>query len=189
MKIIVAVSGASGSIYARLLLARLSACAAVESVAVVCSDNALRIAEHELSGPLYDKACSKLVPYANTDLFAPMASGSSGYDAMVVVPASMGAVGRMAGGISDDLISRAADVMLKERRKLIVVFREMPLSYIHLQNLSALTLAGAVVLPAAPAFYALPEDMEGLCNSVVDKIFQQLALTDEPIFRWTGGSE
>ncbi len=189
MKVIVAVSGASGSIYARLLISRLSAISAVEHIAVVCSANALRIVEHELSHPLYDSECSKIVMYDNTDFFAPMASGSSLYDAMIIVPASMGMVGRVARGVSDDLISRAADVMLKEHRKLVVVFREMPLSCIHLQNLSTLSLAGAVVLPASPAFYALPESIEDLCNSVVDKILLQLSLSDASVFDWSKESK
>ena len=147
-KIVVAVTGASGAIYARKVVERLLQSPRVGRVAVVCSANGRRVMDYERERlPEGDR---RLVRYDNDDMFAPPASGSAGYDGMVVVPCSMGSAGRIAAGISGDLIGRAADVMLKERRPLVLVVRETPLSTVHLRNLTALSECGAVVLPPRP---------------------------------------
>jgi 4-hydroxy-3-polyprenylbenzoate decarboxylase len=116
-------------------------------------------------------------------MFAAPASGSAGWDAMVVVPCSVGSLGRIASGVSGDLIARAADVMLKERRPLILVVRETPLNLIHIRNMATLAEAGAVVLPAAPSFYSAPADMEALCATVTDRVVSLLGL-GEPAYKW-----
>jgi 4-hydroxy-3-polyprenylbenzoate decarboxylase len=121
--------------------------------------------------------------FDNDDMFASPASGSATWDAMVVVPASMGCVGRIAAGISSDLIARAADVMLKEGRPLIVVPRETPLNLIHLRNLVTLAEAGAVILPASPSFYSRPADLEALARTVTDRILARLGI-DVPHYEW-----
>lgn len=144
MKLILAVTAASGAVYARQTAERLAALDCVESVALVYSDVAPTVMAHE-GVALPDHP--KFVRYDNRDLFAPPASGSARYDAMIVVPCSVGTAGRIASGVSQTLIERAADVMLKERRRLILVVRETPLSLIHLRNLTALAECGAVVLP------------------------------------------
>ena len=123
--------------------------------------------------------------FDNDDLFAPPASGSADYDAMAVVPCSVGTLGRIACGVSQSLIERAADVMLKERRRLVLVVRETPLSLIHLRNMTALTEAGAVVLPASPGFYARPSSVEELCRSVAERVTALLGIFG-PRYRWTG---
>ena len=148
MKLILAVTAASGAVYARQTAERLAALDCVESVALVYSDVAPTVMAHE-GVALPDHP--KFVRYDNRDLFAPPASGSARYDAMIVVPCSVGTAGRIASGVSQTLIERAADVMLKERRRLILVVRETPLSLIHLRNLTVLAECGAVVLPAAPS--------------------------------------
>ena len=166
MKLILAVTAASGAVYARQTAERLAALDCVESVALVYSDVAPTVMAHE-GVALPDHP--KFVRYDNRDLFAPPASGSARYDAMIVVPCSVGTAGRIASGVSQTLIERAADVMLKERRRLILVVRETPLSLIHLRNLTALAECGAVVLPAAPSFYARPADIESLCATVTER--------------------
>lgn len=167
MKLILAVTAASGAVYARQTAERLAALDCVESVALVCSALAPQVMAHE-GVVLPDHP--KFVRYDNGDLFAPPASGSARYDAMIVVPCSVGTAGRIAAGVSQTLIERAADVMLKERRRLILVVRETPLSLIHLRNLTTLAECGAVVLPAAPSFYAHPCDIGSLCASVTERI-------------------
>ena len=173
-KIVVAVTGASGAIYARKVVERLLQSPRVGRVAVVCSANGRRVMDYERERlPEGDR---RLVRYDNDDMFAPPASGSAGYDGMVVVPCSMGSAGRIAAGISGDLIGRAADVMLKERRPLVLVVRETPLSTVHLRNLTALSECGAVVLPASPSFYAGPADVETLCDTVAVRAVRMLGI-------------
>lgn len=183
MKLIVAVTAASGAIYARLLLERLLRNSAVERIALILSDRAAEVADYERVALPDDP---RIVRYANDDLFAAPASGSARFDAMVVVPCSAGTLGRIAAGVSHSLIERAADVMLKERRRLLLVLRETPLSLVHLRNMTAATEAGAVVLPAAPAFYAHPRTIEELCGSVVERI-EALAGLDGERYEWSGG--
>ncbi len=180
MKIIVAVTAASGAIYARQLLEQLVTSPQVENISLILSTNAEAVAETEgVTLPESDK----ITRYANDNLFAAPASGSARWDAMVIVPSSVGTVGRVASGVSQTLIERAADVMLKERRRLVVVVRETPLSLIHLRNMTTLTEAGAIVLPASPSFYSRPTDIEELCSTVTERIVSLLGI-DAPHFEW-----
>ena len=162
MKIVVAVTAASGALYARLCLEQLLRAEEVSEIALVYSAHAREVADFEGVTLPEDP---RIRIFDNDDLFAPPASGSADYDAMAVVPCSVGTLGRIACGISQSLIERAADVMLKERRRLVLVVRETPLSLIHLRNMTALTEAGAVVLPASPGFYARPSSIEELCRA------------------------
>ena len=160
MKIIVAITGASGAIYARQCLENLIVHPAVERVALILSDNAEDVLRAEgVTLP----AAECVERFSNSDMWASVASGSARWDAMIIIPASMGTVGRIASGISRTLIERAADVMLKERRRLVVVVRESPYSLIHLRNMTTLTEAGAIILPASPSFYFNPSTVEELC--------------------------
>lgn len=180
MNIVVAVTAASGSIYARLLVESLAASGDVGRIALVYSDNARAVAEHEgVAMP----ADAKIVEYSNSDLFASPASGSAAWDAMVVVPSSVGTVGRVAGGVSQTLIERAADVMLKERRRLVFVVRETPYSLVHLRNMVALTEAGAIIVPASPSFYSKPATVEELCRTVVERVVALLGIA-APHYEW-----
>jgi 4-hydroxy-3-polyprenylbenzoate decarboxylase len=181
-KIILAITGASGSIYAVKLLEKIiSLKDRPEEIAVVFSDNAKSIWEFE-TGTKF-KAAPPAKEYKNSNLFIPFASGSSDYDTMIICPASMGIIGRIAHGISDDLIARAADVMLKERRKLILVPRETPYNLIHIRNMETLTLAGAIICPASPSFYSLPKTIDDLVMTIVERV---LALSgfEADTYRW-----
>lgn len=176
MNIVVAVTAASGSIYARLLVEALAASGEVGRIALIYSENARAVAEHEgVAMP----ADAKIVEYSNSDLFASPASGSAAWDAMVVVPSSVGTVGRVANGVSQTLIERAADVMLKERRRLVFVVRETPYSLVHLRNMVALTEAGAIIVPASPSFYSKPATVEELCRTVVERVVALLGVKAE----------
>lgn len=180
MNIVVAVTAASGSIYASLLVESLAASGDVGRIALVYSENARAVAEHEgVAMP----ADAKIVEYSNSDLFASPASGSAAWDAMVVVPSSVGTVGRVANGVSQTLIERAADVMLKERRRLVFVVRETPYSLVHLRNMVALTEAGAVIVPASPSFYSKPVTVEELCRTVVERVVALLGIA-APHYEW-----
>lgn len=180
-KIIIAVTGASGTIYARLLIEALLRTEQTQEIALIVSKNAHSVMEYEGETiPISDR---RITLYDNSDLFAPVASGSANYHSMVIVPCSMGTLGRIASGVSSDLISRAADVMLKERRKLIVVARETPLSTIHLRNMTTLSECGAIILPASPSFYCLPTDIVSLCTTVVERIIAQCGIESER-FSW-----
>ncbi len=181
-RLVVAVTGASGAIYADLLLRALAGRRDEwERVGVVFSRNARITWEWELGESPPQLAAMDY--YDNDDFFAPFASGSAHYDTMIVIPASMGTIGRMAHGISDSLILRAADVMLKERRRLVLVPREMPLSAIHLKNMAVLADAGAVICPAMPAYYSKPETVRALARTVVERVLR-LAGFDHDGFRW-----
>ncbi len=181
-KIILAVTGASGSIYALKLLEKLLKLDdRPEEIAVVFSDRGKEIWEYETGRKFYASAGAK--EYNNKDFYAPFASGSSLYSTMIICPASMGMTGRIANGTADDLISRAADVMLKERRKLIIVPRETPFNLIHIKNIKKLANAGAVICPASPSFYSLPETIDDLVMTVVDRIID-LAGFNSGSFRW-----
>lgn len=160
MKIIVAITGASGAIYARQALEVLVAHPDVERVALILSDHAEDVMRAE---GVELPTSERIERYDNSDMWASVASGSARWDAMIIIPASMGTVGRIASGISRTLIERAADVMLKERRRVVVVVRESPYSLIHLRNMTTLTEAGAIVLPASPSFYFNPTTIEELC--------------------------
>lgn len=176
MRVVVAITAASGAIYARQLLAALVASDEVERVALIYSANARDVVAHE--GEKMPES-EKIEVFENDNLFASPASGSARWDAMVVVPSSVGTVGRVASGVSQTLIERAADVMLKERRRLIFVVRETPYSLIHLRNMTTLTEAGAVILPATPSFYSLPQSIEEVCQTVTERVTAMLGLTCE----------
>ena len=184
MNIIVAVTGASGSIYARLLLeelCRFHSAGQVKQVGVVFSDKAKDVWDHEIAAFLEFDAPFAI--YDNDDFNAPFASGSSLYDAMIICPCSMGTMGRIANGLSDTLITRAADVMLKERRRLILSIRETPIHLIHINNMQILTQAGAIIAPASPSFYSHPQTIEELAMTVVDRLLQLAELKKET-YRW-----
>ncbi len=172
MRVTVAVTGASGAIYARQLVERL-----VESgveVELIFTHNAECVVRCENEDRLFN--FSEVKYLNNDDFFTAPASGSSCSDAMVIIPCSMGMVGRIASGCSDDLISRAADVMLKERHTLIVVPRETPLNSIHLRNLHELSSAGAIICPAMPSFYNNPTSVEEVVGTVTERIIKLLGL-------------
>jgi 4-hydroxy-3-polyprenylbenzoate decarboxylase len=186
MKLVVAVGGASGSIYARRLL---DALVQIETrrpadleVGLCFSSSGAEVWHHEL-GPIPELPFRR---YGLRDFRAPFASGSAGWDAMVVIPCSTGGLARIAHGISEDLIGRAADVMLKERRKLVLVVRETPLSLIHLENMLQVTRAGAVVLPASPSFYSSPQTLDALLDTVIGRVLDQLGLPNDLMPRWGG---
>jgi 4-hydroxy-3-polyprenylbenzoate decarboxylase len=173
VKLVVAIGGASGSIYAKRILDVLAKSGHTDlEVGLVFSASGAEVWTHEI-GKVPDYPFKR---YGLKDFHAPFASGSAGWDAMVVVPCSTGGLARIAHGVSDNLIGRAADVMLKERRKLVLVVRETPLSTIHLENMLTVTRAGAVVLPAAPSFYSSPLTIEALLDTVVGRVFDQLGL-------------
>lgn len=181
-KIVVAVTGASGSIYARLLLQKLEElCAQLEEVALVMSDNAKNVWEFELDNDDYKSIPFKT--YSKTDFMAPFASGSAKFDTMVIIPCSMGTLGRIATGVSDDLITRAADVILKERRKLILVARDTPFNLIHIRNMQTVTEAGGIICPAIPSYYSKPQTIEDLAMTVVNRIIDLIGL-DNNSYRW-----
>ena len=181
-KIVVAVTGASGSIYAKSLLDNLTLLnAQIEKVGVVMSDNAKEVWRYELGNEDYNNYNFDF--YAKMDFNAPFASGSAKYDTMIIAPCSMGTLGRIAHGISNDLISRAADVILKERRKLIAVVRDTPFSLIHLNNMKTVTEAGGIICPANPSFYSLPKTIEEVAQTVVDRVIDLAGLEKES-YRW-----
>lgn len=169
MKVIVAITGASGAIYARQCIEQLISSEQVEQIALIISDKGREVlAYEEVELP----SSEKIQHYDNSDMFSPVASGSAEWDTMIIVPASMGSVGRIASGVSLSLIERAADVMLKERRRVIVVVRETPYSLIHLRNMTSLTEAGAVILPASPSFYSHPQSIEQATLTVVERVIK-----------------
>lgn len=182
MKIIVAITAASGAIYARQVLEHLVRSEQVERIALIMSDNAAAVVEHE--GEVLP-ASGKIECMDNHSMFSSVASGSATWDAMIVVPSSMGTVGRIAAGVSQTLIERAADVMLKERRRLIFVVRETPFSLIHLRNMTTLTEAGAVILPASPSFYSHPQSIEALTMTVVERVLVHAGIS-EPHYEFEG---
>jgi 4-hydroxy-3-polyprenylbenzoate decarboxylase len=181
MKVAIAVTGASGAIYAKLLFDKLLTIKSQwKEVSVVFSDNGLDVWKYEL-GQSPDNLPFKM--YDRKNFYAPFASGSSGYNVVIVCPCSMGTLGRIAHGVSDDLITRAADVMLKERRKLILVTRDTPLSLIHINNMKLVTEAGAIICPASPSFYSKPKDIQELVYTVVDRVLVLAGFTIDS-FKW-----
>ncbi|RNL56119.1 UbiX family flavin prenyltransferase [Pedobacter jejuensis] len=181
-KIVVAVTGASGSVYAKVLLDQLIKLEnQIEAVGVVMSDNAKEVWQFELGNQDYKNY--NFTFYSKNDFNAPFASGSAKYDTMIIVPCSMGTLGRIAHGISNDLISRAADVVLKERRKLIAVVRDTPFSLIHINNMKTVTEAGGIICPANPSFYSLPKSIEEVAGTVISRVLD-LADFEQQSYRW-----
>lgn len=167
-KIIVGVTGASGSVYALMLFKRLMELQNQwENVSVVVTQNAEDVWKYEL--PDHNLRSFPFKYYYWNDFFAPPASGSAGFDSMIIIPCSMGTLGKIASGIADNLLTRAADVMLKERKKLILVTREMPYNLVHIENMKTVTLAGGIICPASPSFYSLPQNQNDILFTVVDK--------------------
>jgi flavin prenyltransferase len=182
-KIIVAVSGASGSIYAKVLLDKLSLIKSQWSdLGIIITDNAKIVWETELGEKDYNIYDGKY--YDKTDFMAPFASGSANYNIMIIAPCSMGTVARISSGLSNDLISRAADVILKERRKLVCVVRESPYNLIHLKNMETITQAGGIICPASPSFYSKPKTIEEAAATVIDRVIHLAGLEIES-YKWS----
>ena len=168
-KIIVAVTGASGAIYAKVLFDKLVQLQGqIEEVGVLMSDNAKYVWKTELENTDYNNY--PFTFYDKMDFMTPFASGSANFGTMIICPSSMGTMGRIAAGISNDLTTRAADVILKERRKLIIVARETPYSLIHINNMKTITEAGGIICPATPSFYSKPQTFEQLAATVIDRV-------------------
>lgn len=181
-KIVVAITGASGSIYAKVLLNKLNQHRdQLNDVGIVMSDNARHVWEYELGNKSYENLPFKI--FDKNDFYAPFASGSAKYNTMIICPCSMGTMARIATGVSNDLTTRAADVILKERRKLILVCRDTPLSLIHINNMRTITEAGGIICPASPSFYSKPQTFEDLAATVIDRVLD-LAGLEIHSFRW-----
>lgn len=181
-KIVVAITGASGSVYAKNLLEKLLLVKdQLDELSVVMTENAKEVWRTELENESFKDYPVKF--YGTTDFMAPFASGSGQYDTMILIPCSMGTLGRIASGISNDLISRAADVILKERRRLICVVRDTPYNLVHIRNMETVTLAGGIICPATPSFYSRPKTIDEVANTVVDRVLD-LSGIDIKTFRW-----
>src|SRR5664279_1506435 len=185
MKILVAITGASGMIYAQRLLDNLDP--QREEIHVVLSNYARQVIAEELPAGLRPPAGTVVHPVKGMN--APFASGSNPPDAMVVIPCTMGTLGRIAHGYSEDVLLRAADVVLKERKKLILVPRETPLSLVHIKNMELLLLAGATILPANPGFYAGPKTIQDVVDTVVARVLDHLGLPQNLMPRWNEEKE
>lgn len=181
-KIVIAITGASGSIYPKILLDKLLVIKNQWSeLSVVMTENSKVIWNTELENDDYNNYDVRR--YTQQDFSAPFASGSGKYDVMIIAPCSMGTLGRIATGVSSDLITRAADVILKERRKLICVVRDTPYNLIHIRNMETITLAGGIICPATPSFYSKPKTIEEAAATVVDRIIDLAGLNIDT-FRW-----
>ena len=187
-KIVIAITGASGSVYPKLLLEKLLTVRQQwTELSVILTENAKTVWKTEMDDdPDQFKVKNPIIKFYDQQNFsAPFASGSGQYDTMIIIPCSMGTLGRIAAGISNDLITRAADVILKERRKLICVVREMPYNLVHIRNMETITLAGGIICPATPTFYSRPQSVEEIAATVVDRVLD-LAGIDIKTFRWGG---
>jgi 4-hydroxy-3-polyprenylbenzoate decarboxylase len=182
-KVVVGVTGASGSVYAKVLFDRLVELQdQIEEIAVVFSSNAREVWKLELGNSDFEKLPFKV--YDSMDFMAPFASGSAKFGTMIICPCSMGTMARIATGVSNDLMTRAADVVLKERRKLILVPRDTPMSLIHINNMRTITEAGGIIAPASPSFYSRPLSFEDLAKTVVDRVLD-LAGFELNSYRWS----
>lgn len=182
MNIAVAITGASGSVYAKILIDKLTQIKDQwTKLGIVMTANAKTVWQTEIGNEEYKSWPVSF--YEKNDFSAPFASGSGQYKVMIIIPCSMGTLGRIASGVSDDLITRAADVTLKERRKLICVVRETPYNLIHIKNMETVTLAGGIICPATPSFYSKPSTIEEVAATVVDRVLD-LAGFDIKTFRW-----
>lgn len=180
MRILVAITGASGALYAQRLLDNLDP--QTHEVHVVMSSYAQAVLTEELPGGL--RLPNGVKTHGLKSMNVPFASGSNPFDAMVVIPCTMGTLGRIAHGYSEDVLLRAADVMLKERRKLILVPRETPLSLVHVKNFELLLLAGATLIPANPSFYTHPKTVEQVVDTVVARVLDHLGMPQKLVPRW-----
>jgi flavin prenyltransferase len=182
IKVAIAVTGASGSIYAKVLLEQILRMKdQIAEVDLVWSSNAYTVWQHELGNKDYEQFPFRV--WDKNDFMAPFASGSSSYSVLIICPCSMGTLGRIAGGISNDLVTRAADVMLKERRKLICVVRETPYNLIHLRNMTAVTEAGGIICPATPSFYSKPQSIVDVAYTVIHRVLQLAGLNADG-YKW-----
>lgn len=187
-KIVLAITGASGSIYAKQLVDKLLTIAPQwQELAIVLTDNAKQVWETELGNTSYTNFLQaqdkKITAWSTKDFTAPFASGSGRFNTMIIAPCSMGTLGRIATGVSSDLISRAADVILKERRKLICLLRDTPYNLVHIRNMETVTLAGGIICPATPSFYSKPTTIEEVAATVTDRVLD-LAGLNINTFRW-----
>ncbi len=181
-KILLAITGASGSVYAKLLLDKLMQLQNQwQEVSVVMSANAKEIWKTELENEAYNNYPVR--HWEKYDFSAPFASGSAKYNIMIIAPCSMGTLGRIATGVSDDLITRAADVILKEKRRLILMLRDTPYNLIHIRNMETITLAGGIICPATPSFYSKPKTIEDVAATVADRMLD-LAGLEMNSYRW-----
>ena len=181
-KIVVAIGGSSGAIYANVLLDKLVALKdQIDAVGIVMSDNAKFNWELELGNRNFEQYPFDF--YHKMDFMAPFASGSAKFDTMIVCPCSMGVLGRIATGVSNDLTTRAADVILKERRRLSLVIRDTPYNLIHINNMKTITEAGGIICPATPSFYSNPKTFEDLAATVIDRVID-LAGLNQSTYRW-----
>ncbi len=176
MRVIVAVTAASGAIYARQCLELLLSDSRVERIALIYSTHAKEVAKAEGVTLPED---SRIELYENENIWASPASGSARWDSMIIIPSTMGTIARIAAGISQSLIERSADVILKERRKLVIVAREAPYSLIHLRNMTTLTEAGAIIIPASPSFYFNPTTIEELCLTISTRAVEHIGITTD----------
>jgi 4-hydroxy-3-polyprenylbenzoate decarboxylase len=194
----VGVTGASGAILAQKTLALLEGDVRVSRIHLVVTETGQRLFAEELgisSGDskqlatrILGKPATKIEVLANKDVGASIASGSYEVDSMIVVPCSMGTLAAIANGISDDLVARAADVMLKEGRKLVLCIRDTPLNRVHVENMLRAQMAGAVIMPAIPSFYHQPKTIDDLVTQYVCRVLAQIGLPQEKMYRWTGQS-
>jgi len=182
MKLLIAMTGASGAIYTQRLLDNLDP--HQHEIHLIATTHAREVAQLELpKGEL--KLDARVIQYREDDsMFVPFVSGSAKFDAMVVIPASMGTIGRIAHGTSDSTVARAGDVFLKERRKLILVPREAPYNLIHLRNMATLTEAGATIIPASPSFYTKPKTIADLVDTIIARVLDHLGIEHELVKRW-----
>jgi len=182
MKLVVAMTGASGAIYAQQLLDNLDP--GRNEIHFISTKHAREVAQLELpKGEL--KLAPQVIQYREDDsMLAPFVSGSVKFDAMVIIPASMGTIGRVAHGVSDTTVARAADVFLKERRKLILVPRESPYNLIHLRNMATLAEAGATIIPASPSFYSKPKTIPGVVDTIIARVLDHLGVEHKLVKRW-----
>lgn len=185
MTITVAITGASGSIYAQHLVESLQKNDAVERIYLLMTDNALQVLKYEIPCWQWWKCSGKVEILDNHPMFSPIASGSSASDAMVVVPCSMGTLARITSGVSMDLVGRAADVMIKERRTLVICPRESPFSTIHLSNMTQLSQMGVWIIPLSPSFYSHPTGIDQLVDNMVDRILQAVGLPNKNAYKWS----
>ena len=199
MEITIAITGASGAIYPHRLLNLLVKEPSISRINLVLSRAALRVLNSELNiksirlnnlpEKLLESNREKIVVLSNDDIGAKIASGSYPVDAMIIVPCTMGTLGSITHGISRDLIQRAADVMLKERRKLVLIIRDTPFSLVHLENMRSVTMAGAVVFPAIPSFYHKAPTIEAIVDQFLYRVMLYLGLNSDKAFRWLGDKE
>jgi flavin prenyltransferase len=196
--ITIGVTGASGAILAQKALTLLEDDARVARIHLVVTETGQRLFSEELGittgdlkklpSRILGRAPKKIEPISNKDVGAPIASGSYHVDAMIVIPCTMGALASIAGGLSDDLVARAADVMLKERRTLVLCVRDTPLNRIHLENMLRAQQAGAVLMPVVPAFYFKPKSIDEIVTQYVCRVLAQAGLAQEKMYRWTGSA-